>query len=232
MVLVRDLLVQIADLEADIDALELEIADLRAQIALLTPGDPLIADLEAEILDLEAEIADLELQLEAALLAGAGDGGDGGAGGDGAAGGDGGAGGAGTGGDGGAGAAGGAGGDASVDQSVVFGDQVFQIEQIQNCLLGNEITEITEKITRDRVDVVDDGGKVDVVDDEVVIVDDNGKVAGERVGGERTVDVILETIPGKNLPNTGGSPIVWAGIVALVALYAALLTWRLRRRGW
>ncbi len=84
---------------------------------------------------------------------------------------------------------------------------------------------IQQNAGRDAIIVIGDGGKHDDGKHQ------GGKVAGDRVAGERT-DVILETIPRKDLPNTGGSPVVWAGIVALVALYAALLTWRVRRRGW
>ena len=99
-------------------------------------------------------------------------------------------------------------------------EQVVDIAQELNVSPTIVQTCIQQNAGRDAILVIDDGGK-----------HHGGNVAGDRVAGERT-DVILETIPRKDLPNTGGSPVVWAGIVALVALYAALLTWRVRRRGW
>ncbi len=56
---------------------------------------------------------------------------------------------------------------------------------------------------------------------------------GGGTNGDTNGDgVIDDTIPDKDLPNTGGSPVVWAGIVALLALYVGLFTWRIKNRGW
>ena len=107
-------------------------------------------------------------------------------------------------------------------------EQVVDIDQELNVSPTIVQTCIQQNAGRDAILVIDDGGKHHDRDDGK---HHGGNVAGDRVAGERT-DVILETIPRKALPNTGGSPVVWAGIVALVALYAAILTWRVRRRGW
>jgi LPXTG-motif cell wall-anchored protein len=117
-------------------------------------------------------------------------------------------------------------------------EQVVEVSQEQVVEIAQELNVspvivqqcIQQNAGRDAIIVIDDGGKRH----------DGGKHRGGKVFDEHSgagvaggsTDVILETIPDKRLPNTGGSPVVWAGIVALLALYAALFAWRVRRRGW
>ncbi len=110
-------------------------------------------------------------------------------------------------------------------------DQIVDIAQELN--VSPEIVQTCIQAGRDNI-IIREGDKFVIVDREF-LEKDIVKVEGDRhgrVAAERT-DVLLHTVPRKPLPNTGGgSLVVWAGMIALVALYAALLAWRVRRRGW
>ncbi len=122
-------------------------------------------------------------------------------------------------------------------QSVVFGDQTFSVEQIQNCLIDNSINEefineefINEEFINEVFDDrrVRDGGRAGV--DERVR--DGGRFGvNERPIDNQRGEVLADTIPNRLLPNTGGgvtlvarlvaSAILLSVVVALLAGYAA-----------
>ncbi len=122
-----------------------------------------------------------------------------------------------------------------VNNAVVVGvsqEQVVNIAQELN--VSPEIVQTCIQAGRDNI-IVREGDRFVIVDRKFLEEKDIVKVEDDRrgrVAAERT-DVLLHTVPRKPLPNTGGgSLVVWAGMIALVALYAALLAWRVRRRGW